>query len=341
MCDDMLFGWTLNGYGYKTAAISERLQHGMQPSSFAEHIKQRRRWYIGGMKNAMEIKFGFNNKIWGDSSAWQKLAALNQIPKPFIATIGKLLSWLLVFVCVMSGSRVVEVDGAELAPILASYALFLVSTRISEYMLASNGFGIQNIRRRQIVSTWQGLHLSKACLQEIVPKWLGGGVTAFAVTGQKLDAPVTLEERDPIQRPGMLERIRRLHQLEDVLVHLSFFMAMASVLTMNGIRLYLKAYGETKPFVHALIVSILFPPLRLENLMCFLSPIWYIMFPPTEKPREQYLTEDQDTGFRRPLLWECGPKFTRGMYVWEAWYLAATAWAVCAWWFVARDAGLI
>jgi hypothetical protein len=63
------------------------------------------------------------------------------------------------------------------------------------------------------------------------------------------------------------------------------------------------------------------------------------MFPPTEKPREKRLTEDLDTGFRRPIVWERGATFTRGMYVWELWYLSATAWAVYAAYVAAEAAG--
>lgn len=44
VCDDMLFGWSLNGSGWKTIHVNERLQSGMQPETFADHIKQRRRW---------------------------------------------------------------------------------------------------------------------------------------------------------------------------------------------------------------------------------------------------------------------------------------------------------
>ena len=48
MCEDLIFGWALNGHGWKTAHVDERLQSGVQPENFVSHIKQRRRWYIGG-----------------------------------------------------------------------------------------------------------------------------------------------------------------------------------------------------------------------------------------------------------------------------------------------------
>ncbi|KPI43642.1 Cellulose synthase catalytic subunit A [UDP-forming] [Cyphellophora attinorum] len=317
MCDDVLFGWTLNGHGYKTAAISERLQQGMQPSSFIEHMKQRRRWFIGGIQNARQIKFGFDRSIYGDSSAWQKLAALNQIPKPFLGTIGKLLSWVLVFGCICMNTNLVVAEPSDLASILKWYAAYTIATRVSEYVLASSGFGIQNIRRRQIVSTWQGVHLSKASLQEVVPAWLGGVALKFAVTGQKADVAVSLEERDLAQRPGLLERVRRLHQVESVLVHLHIFFFIVSAIIACAVSLHFKTDGNGNALLHALIVSSLFPGLKIENLAHFLSPIWYIMFPPVERERTTYLTEVPNTGFRRPLLWECGARFTRGMYVWE------------------------
>jgi hypothetical protein len=341
MCDDVLFGWTLNGNGYKTASISERLQQGMQPSSFIEHMKQRRRWFIGGIQNARQIKFGFDRSVYGDSSAWQKLAALNQIPKPFVSTIGKLLSWVLVFVCICMHTGLIDAKASDLASILKWYAIYTIATRISEFMLASSGFGIQNIRRRQIVSTWQGVHLSKASLQEVMPAWLGGVALPFVVTGQKANVADNLEERDLSQRPGLVERIRRLNNVESVLVHLHIFVAVAGAVIASAVLLYYQTKGNGNALLHGLIVSALFPGLKIETLAHFLSPIWYIMFPPVERERTTYLTEDPNTGFRRPLLWECGARFTRGMYVWEAWQLAATAWTVYAWWSVATEAGKV
>ncbi|ETN43218.1 uncharacterized protein HMPREF1541_02377 [Cyphellophora europaea CBS 101466] len=339
MCDDVLFGWTLNGKGYRTAAISERLQSGQQPSNFVDHIKQRRRWTVGGMRNARELGYGTDAKLLGNSTPWQKLAAFNQLPKPFIGTIGKAFVWTVVFFSLLSGQPVVgSTSKSELAKILILYAVFVVASRVAEYMLAL-GFGIQNIRRRQIVATWQGMHLAKACIQEMMPSSVGGASLGFLVTGQKNATDIGLGERDPTQRPRMLERIRRLHKIEGVLNHLWFFLTMISLFSMQAIRLYSKTTSGT--LLHAMIVSGLFPGLRLENLMAFLSPIRYIMFPPTEKPRVSYLTEDPDTGFRRPLVWERGAKFTRGMYVWEAWYLVATAWAVYAAYAVAIEADMV
>jgi cellulose synthase/poly-beta-1,6-N-acetylglucosamine synthase-like glycosyltransferase len=46
MCDDVYFGWSLNGAGYKTVYVNACLQSGLQPESFQDHMKQRRRWVI-------------------------------------------------------------------------------------------------------------------------------------------------------------------------------------------------------------------------------------------------------------------------------------------------------
>jgi cellulose synthase/poly-beta-1,6-N-acetylglucosamine synthase-like glycosyltransferase len=44
MCDDVFFGWSLNGAGYKTVHVNACHQFGLQPGSFQDHLKQRRRW---------------------------------------------------------------------------------------------------------------------------------------------------------------------------------------------------------------------------------------------------------------------------------------------------------
>ena len=38
------FGWALNGLGFKTVYVDACLQTGLQPESFQDHMKQRRRW---------------------------------------------------------------------------------------------------------------------------------------------------------------------------------------------------------------------------------------------------------------------------------------------------------
>jgi cellulose synthase (UDP-forming) len=44
MCEDLFFGWALNGAGYKTVHVNACHQCGLQPDSFQYHEKQRRRW---------------------------------------------------------------------------------------------------------------------------------------------------------------------------------------------------------------------------------------------------------------------------------------------------------
>jgi hypothetical protein len=346
MADDVLFGWTLNGKGYATGAITERLQSGMQPSSFADHIKQRRRWNIGTMRNAYELGYGFNTRKLGKMTYLQKLCCLNVLPKPFVGTIGKALAWLIFFIVITSGQQPVQTkDTALLAHIMGSYATSTVASRLGEYLQARS-YDLGNIRRRQIVSTWRSIHLAKASLQELMPAWLGGATLGFLVTGLKNASHIELEERDFARRPGMIERVRRLHAIEGVLYHFYFFVAVATAVLMNLYiicvrRLNIASSNDIQLAALIAAKTVLFPALRLELLFTFLSPLWYIMFPPVEPPRGRYLKADPVSGGGRPKPEARGVVFTRGMLVWEVLFLAATAWSVTAWYLVACEAGTV
>jgi cellulose synthase/poly-beta-1,6-N-acetylglucosamine synthase-like glycosyltransferase len=44
ICEDLLLGWLLQGRGWHTVFVNEKLQWGLQPDCFSSHVKQRIRW---------------------------------------------------------------------------------------------------------------------------------------------------------------------------------------------------------------------------------------------------------------------------------------------------------
>lgn len=44
IAEDVLFSWILQGQGWKTVYVNEKLQWGLQPNSLASHIGQRTKW---------------------------------------------------------------------------------------------------------------------------------------------------------------------------------------------------------------------------------------------------------------------------------------------------------
>lgn len=44
IAEDVLFSWIMQGKGYRTIYVNEKLQEGLQPNSLASHIGQRTKW---------------------------------------------------------------------------------------------------------------------------------------------------------------------------------------------------------------------------------------------------------------------------------------------------------
>jgi cellulose synthase/poly-beta-1,6-N-acetylglucosamine synthase-like glycosyltransferase len=44
IAEDVLLGWILQGRGWRTVYVNERLQWGLQPDSLDGHIRQRIKW---------------------------------------------------------------------------------------------------------------------------------------------------------------------------------------------------------------------------------------------------------------------------------------------------------
>ena len=338
MCEDLIFGWALNGHGWKTAHVDERLQSGVQPENFVSHIKQRRRWYIGGMQNSVWLKFGRNEHL--KQMSWvQWWAAFNQMHKPFTQTILKALVLLASTLCLWTSWRfhkpiINAQDPSNVAMVLFFFMAYTVLTRVAEHNAARNvGYGM--VRRRQIANPWKMIHLSHAAILEVssyfvTRKRVGWQPTAAATKVQV--AP--LNERSPTEPRKHLGRLEELCYQEAVGLYAILFLVIVWPVC-STINTIISSGSFDATTVYILITGVMFPGLRVEQAFAFLSPIWYILFPPTMKVRRAYMCVDAEKTWR-PYDSYRGVRFTNGMHFLHITPALATLWAVFAWYYVAR-----
>lgn len=275
------------------------------------------------------MKFGLWSPLLARMAVLQRLACISQCPKPFMTTIFKAFLWLMVVCCLLSGMPLVNTsDWTSFVYILLAFKVFITLSRVAEY-LSTRGAGYANLRRRQDNTVWLGLHLAGPCLQEILPSWLGGMRLPFQVTGAKEDR--ALEERNAFTRPGPVGRLKALHKSNLILYHLGLFI-IVNYLVASNIDKITRTMSGSEMWA-ALLSGPLFPGLRLDQTIWFLSPIRYALAPPTMKSRFAYMFKaypQHGMGGYRPLPEYRGVRFTKSMWLDHIPYVAITAWATIA-----------
>ncbi|RMZ79968.1 hypothetical protein DV738_g3083, partial [Chaetothyriales sp. CBS 135597] len=328
ICEDMLFSWCLNGAGWKTIHVNERLQTGLQPETFADHVKQRRRWCIGSISNAWRVRFGFWPVRFKNMTALQHLACVLQCPEPLMTTILKAWTWFAVTLCLSLNRTLVNTtEVGDLVKILSYFLVFVTLQRLKEF-LSSREYGITRLRRRYENTTWLSLHLAAGCIKEMVTHLLGIGSLKFSVTGAR---EASLNERNEFDRPGALGRVWSLHKSDKILWDAAFFCLIAYLICVDTVQIVTTSSGSAMWL--ALLTGPLFPGMGLERIVWFLSPLRYALFPPTMKERHAYMFKaypEHSIGGYRPLPEYCGARFTKSMWWLGLPYAAATVWAAAA-----------
>jgi hypothetical protein len=289
------------------------------------------------MRNCVKLRFGIFQPLFKQMTWMQYLFVMNQIPKAFMITMFKGFAAILNFICLVRGivylESVVNPASDELPHLIFAYAFYRAAGLVFE-MFSAVTFG-HNVRRSRVVSTWQGLHLFKAALDEYLPSWLGGYKLGFESSGGRTDG-IGLEERNAETRPSTGIRINFAHKGERILCHVWYVLIVGGLTFWNAHHISWAARSYNTMFFW-LITGPLFPGLQVENLVAHLSPLVYFIIPPTMPKRLDLMYVDERTGGHRPREEFRGVRFDKGMYFWEALNLAAIAWAWVA--FVIIDKG--
>ena len=287
--------------------------------------------YVGGMRNARSLRFGIDAPMLKGMTYMQKVVAIRQIPSGYFITLVKGIVALLNTICLALGivyaEAVVHIGTEEITRILYAYAFHKMTCLVFDVFTAlAEG---HNVRRRAVVAIWQGIHMCKGCLVDHLPTWLGGGSLGFQATGAKHET-LRLKERDASVRPSTGIRLNIAQQSEGVLWHAVYFIVVMGLTLWNVHHIVWAARSWDLMWLW-LITGPLFPGLKLENVFCHLSPVWYLINPPTMPDRKELMYLDERTGGYRPKREHRGVRFTKVMWYWEILNIASVVWALFAW----------
>lgn len=285
------------GNGWSTAYVHEPLQFGTVPEDFSSHLKQRTRWAIGTVQNAMDANF----YLWGDLT---KRMTTRARLSSFL--IGVLSFYPLIFTISLFTIPVILILGEPLV-IFSSENQFrwlirtafatVISRRIMEFILyIPSGYHTgQRYARYQI---WMAPYLAQCLLRAfILPKWLGGATSAFKPTGSLGSA---LNERDADTRKGLFRRLFAILIQCQALFHLLFvyFVIVGAAITTYKCFIIER---NTYNILQCLITHAWWPPITWIFLASSIwTPVAYAINPPTVPDREELLNRDQKTDIAHP-----------------------------------------
>jgi hypothetical protein len=285
------------GKGWITAYVHEPLQFGTVPEDFSSHLKQRTRWVIGTVQNAINVNF----YLWGDN-----IKKMSTRVRASSFLIGILSFYPILFTLSLFSIPVVLILGRPLVVftsenqfrwlIRAAFAT-VISRRILEFILyIPSGYHTgQRFARFQI---WMAPYLAVSLVRAfILPKWLGGNTTAFKPTGSLGSA---LNERDADTRKGMLRRMFAILIQCQAIFHLLFvYFVIAGVVIVTYKCFVIEP--TTYDLLKCLITHAWWPPLTWIFLASSIwTPIAYAINPPTVPDREELLNRDPDTDIAHP-----------------------------------------
>ncbi|OAP58009.1 hypothetical protein AYL99_07099 [Fonsecaea erecta] len=311
--EDLITSWFLHGKGWKIILIHEVLQWGLQPDCILTHLKQRRRWWTGHIRDALSMNFTLSDSRLKEASRLQRLAMLHHSCRPYLMTLPKLANSVIAFFCLYRRGSVIATPSQNtlywtvmLLGIVRMLGLLAdIESLFGKYYL--------NVRRRTATGVWMGHHFSRDVLQSLLPKSLGGLRLRFKVSGV---GGASVKERDPINRPPLLQRLWTLHRREGILWHLVLFFVMSSVVLF---RVLAEINASTvdgdfiadKVFWLRFIASVGFPGLSLvETIPLYLTPIIYAIGPPTMPERRDSMVYDNKIGLWKPMQKYTGIKWT-------------------------------
>ncbi|EXJ95015.1 hypothetical protein A1O1_00133 [Capronia coronata CBS 617.96] len=306
--EDLMTSWFLHGHGWQIALCHEVLQWGLQPDCLLTHLKQRRRWWTGHVRDAFRTNFSLHDKRLEQATFIQRVAMFHHCCRPYFNTVFKALSLLLVAMALfLRGPVIATPTATTLQTMMMSVFFTKVLARISEFR-AAQSISLWNLRRRQATNTWLGIHFARDVFFSAMPKSIGGLRLGFDVTGVA-DTHQPVKERDAEHRPPMLSRLRILHKREGILYHAALVVIMV-LLIIRAIKYeVMKATIDGQVildnvFWHRLLAGVGYPGLSLLELVpLFLTPVIYVMFPPSMPPRRERMFFDKQTG-----LWRARPE---------------------------------
>jgi cellulose synthase/poly-beta-1,6-N-acetylglucosamine synthase-like glycosyltransferase len=285
------------GKGWVTAYVHEPLQFGTVPEDFSSHLKQRTRWVIGTVQNAINVNF----YLWGDKI--KHMTTRVRISSFLIAVLGfypilfTISLFSLPIVLILARPLVVFTSENQFRWLIRAAFATIVSRRIMEFILyIPSGYHTgQRYARFQI---WMAPYLAVSLFRAfILPKCLGGATTAFKPTGSLGSA---LNERDAGSRKGMIRRLFAILIECQAIFHLLFVYFVIIGVVIVTYKCFIVERGAYS-ILKCLITHAWWPPLTWVFLASSIwTPIAYAINPPTVPDREELLNRDPNTDIAHP-----------------------------------------
>lgn len=265
--------------------------------------------WTGHIPDAIRFKFALNAEVLQDASFIQRYAMFHHGCRPYLMTIVHAFNTVLTLLCLLIGGPVIGGSGVEsLKQVMYSLALVRLVQFIGDVKTVASG-GVQAyLKFRRMIATgiWMGHHFSRDVLQSLLPKRLGGKRLGFVVSGVDDHPEIAVKERDATKRPDLITRFLLINQREHIVWHLGLFLVTIALVVYRVCVLVNqeKVGGEfvfNGNFWIHLITSVGFPGLALiDNVLYYLTPILYVIKPPTMPPRREMMEYDNVNEMWKP-----------------------------------------
>jgi hypothetical protein len=264
------------------------------------------RQWTGHIPDALRFKFTLFEENLAGASLMQRYAMLQHTFRPYTMTTTHAINTLMILICLCIGGPVIgTTDVHGLKQVVMCLAIARLFALIGDIRSILGGF---YLKLRCIVATgvWMGHHFSRDTLQNLLPTGFGGQHLGFGVSGVEDKPQIAVKERDINKRPPLFTRLWAIHQREGLLWHLVLFLVVIAVVVY---RVYTEVKASTfdgkfvlsDSFWLSLIQSVGFPGLALiDNVPYYLTPLFYVIFPPTMPERRDLMELDEADGLWKP-----------------------------------------
>lgn len=226
--------------------------------------------------------------------------------RPYTMTVTHTINTLLTLLCLWIGGPFVAASNARaLQHVVGCLALIRIAGLFGDVQaILSSSY----LKARSTFATgvWLGHHFSRDTLLSLLPQNFGGLRLGFGVSGVDDNRQIAVKERDLTKRPSFFSRLWTIHQREGILWHVVLFVVTVYLIA-SRINAHLTASmvdGKVivdDEFWFNFICSVGFPGLLLiDNVPMYLTPLVYVMFPPTMPERRETMERDEN-GLWKPI----------------------------------------
>lgn len=305
LCEDILCSMKLNGAGWKSILVNEKLQWGLMPDSIEAHVEQRRRWAVGTIQNAIQLGFCLDKRrLWGFSPI-QRFQGFVYCVGPFFNYVIRPMGFVLLPWCLVFGDAVILAPTTEMLRIQLGWNLVNRVLYLCREISDSKAVSFHTLRQKAVGAFWLGPVIAGSVISELVSgRKRRGGRLKFVSSGS-INSPMA--ERDVHARASLGRRLRTV--LLDERYFCNTLVLLNAVVCFAGrLHMDLRQPGSSTLF---LLRNSLSPGFGWEEYFSFFIPILYVIVPPSAPERHKMMKPDPITGVWRAKEENKGVRWTK------------------------------